>query len=241
MMLWKLVSNWQQRRTVDFSKLWWRWRLYRKAGNNQDGWQVHERQINRIPGCLLSKWSHSISSQGVSCAQGWPWLVQITSNQQWQMLVLSLSRIVSRPNVTPGKILYCTTNCITIAWMSRKTFRLTHKFGTACAIEMAADREEWSELPMHPYTRLGTSVIRRSSVPPRAWVGPITNWSQPDTVAKSKAAIPWRLVELYNPTTPDDGHSNHRHMKDARTFSASTAAIDVSKQLKMLSSWSGLG
>ena len=39
-------------------------------------------------------------------------------------------------------------------------------------------------------TRSGTSVIRRSSVPPRAWVGPITNWSQPDTVAKSKAATP---------------------------------------------------
>ena len=40
------------------------------------------------------------------------------------------------------------------------------------------------------HTRSGTSVIRRSIVPPRAWVGPTTNWSQPDTVAKSKVATP---------------------------------------------------
>ena len=69
-----------------------------------------------------------------------------------------------------------------------KTFLLIHKFGTAWAIEMTADREEWPELPMGATTEIrtwsGTSVIKRSSVPPRAWVGPITNWSQPDTVAK---------------------------------------------------------
>ena len=39
-------------------------------------------------------------------------------------------------------------------------------------------------------TMTGTSVIRRLRVPPRAWVGPTTNWSQPDTVAKSMAATP---------------------------------------------------
>ena len=34
----------------------------------------------------------------------------ITSNQQRQMFVQNLNRIVSRPNVTPGQILYCTTD-----------------------------------------------------------------------------------------------------------------------------------
>ena len=37
-------------------------------------------------------------------------------------------------------------------------------------------------------------VIRRSSVPPCAWVEPTTNWSQPETVAKSKAATTWRFA-----------------------------------------------
>ena len=72
-----------------------------------------------------------------------------------------------------------------LTWCFRKTFLLMHKFGTAWAIKMIADREEWSELPMGATTethiRSGTSVIRRSSVPPWAWVGPTTNWSQPDT------------------------------------------------------------
>ena len=68
-----------------------------------------------------------------------------------------------------------------LTWCFRKTFLLTHKFGTSWAIEMSADREEWSALPIGATTatrtRSGTSVIRRSSVPPRAWVGPTTNWS----------------------------------------------------------------
>ena len=45
---------------------------------------------------------------------------------------------------------------------------------------MTADREELSELPVgatitEPRTKSGTSVIRKSGVPPRAWVGPTTN------------------------------------------------------------------
>ena len=38
----------------------------------------------------------------------------ITSNQQGKMLVQNLHRIVRRPNVTPGLIPYCTTDCIPI-------------------------------------------------------------------------------------------------------------------------------
>ena len=96
-----------------------------------------------------------------------------SSNQQQQMLIQNLNRIVSRPNITPGQILHCTTTCIQITWCIMKTFLLTHKFGTAWAIDMTADREEWSELPMGATTathnRSETSVIKRSSVPKRAW------------------------------------------------------------------------
>ena len=38
----------------------------------------------------------------------------ITSNQQGKMLIQNLHRIVRRPNVTPGQILHCTTDCIPI-------------------------------------------------------------------------------------------------------------------------------
>ena len=41
----------------------------------------------------------------------------ITSNHQGQMLVQNLNRIVSMPNVTPGQILYCTTDCIPVNLM----------------------------------------------------------------------------------------------------------------------------
>ena len=41
----------------------------------------------------------------------------ITSNQQGQMFVQNLIRIVSKPNVTPGQILYCTTDSIPVDLM----------------------------------------------------------------------------------------------------------------------------
>ena len=49
---------------------------------------------------------------------GW----NITSNQQQQMLIQDLNRMVSRPNITPGQILYCTTNCIPIDLMFKEHF-----------------------------------------------------------------------------------------------------------------------
>ena len=36
----------------------------------------------------------------------------VTYNQQGQMFVQRFNRIVSKPNVTPGQIPYCTTDCI---------------------------------------------------------------------------------------------------------------------------------
>ena len=45
-----------------------------------------------------------------------------TSNQQQRMLIQNLNRIVSRPNVTPGHMLYRTTNCIPIDFMVKENF-----------------------------------------------------------------------------------------------------------------------
>ena len=131
---------------------------------------------------------------------------------------------------------HCKTQTVfQLTWCFRKTFLLTHKLGTACAVEMTAERHEWSELPMGATTatriRSGTSVIRRSSIPPRAWVGPTTNWSQSDTVAKSKAATTWLLVVV------EPNHSwwwpfrSPTNRNEARTSSACTAALDVSSML----------
>ena len=52
----------------------------------------------------------------------------ITSNQQGQMFVQNLNRIVSKPNVTPGQILYCTADHIPVDLIFQD--------------EITADREE---------------------------------------------------------------------------------------------------
>ena len=115
----------------------------------------------------------------------------------------------------------------------RSTILLTHMLGIACAIEMAIGSDEWSKLPSGATTatrtRSGTSVIRRSRVPPHAWVGPITSWSQPDTVAKSRAAIPrWFVVVEPNHYWwwPFKSPTNRN---EARASFACKAAIAVSK------------
>ena len=46
----------------------------------------------------------------------------ITSNQQGKMLVQKLHRNVRRPNVTPGQIPHCTTNCISINLVFQENF-----------------------------------------------------------------------------------------------------------------------
>ena len=46
----------------------------------------------------------------------------ITPNQQRQMLVQNLKKIVSRPNVTPRQVLYYTTNCIPINLVFQENF-----------------------------------------------------------------------------------------------------------------------
>ena len=59
----------------------------------------------------------------------------ITSNQQGQMLIQNLNRIVSKPNVMPGLILYCTTDCNPVDLMFQENFptntqvwnRLSHR------------------------------------------------------------------------------------------------------------------
>ena len=59
-----------------------------------------------------------------------PWLIVVahtddlgwnkTSNQQQQIVIQNLNRIVSRSNVTPGWILHCTTNRIQIKLMFKE-------------------------------------------------------------------------------------------------------------------------
>ena len=46
----------------------------------------------------------------------------ITSNQQGQMFVQYLNRIVSKLNVMPGQILYCTKDCIPVDLMFQENF-----------------------------------------------------------------------------------------------------------------------
>ena len=49
----------------------------------------------------------------------------ITFNQQGQMFVQKRNRIVSKPNVKPRQILYCTKDCVPIEWCFTKTLILT--------------------------------------------------------------------------------------------------------------------
>ena len=46
----------------------------------------------------------------------------ITSNQQGKMLIQNLHRIVRRPNVMPGQIPHCTTDCIPINLVFQENF-----------------------------------------------------------------------------------------------------------------------
>ena len=46
----------------------------------------------------------------------------IMSNQQGKMLVQNLHRIVRRPNVAPGQIPHCTTDCIQINLVFQENF-----------------------------------------------------------------------------------------------------------------------
>ena len=65
-----------------------------------------------------------------------------------------------------------------------------------------------------------------SMVPPRAWDEPPTNWSQPDTVAKSKASTPRRFVVVepsYSWWWPFKSPTSRKY---ACTSSACTAAND---------------
>ena len=55
----------------------------------------------------------------------------ITSNQQRQIFVQNLNRIVRKPNVTPRQFPYCTTVSIPIDLMFQKKFPTHTQFGTA--------------------------------------------------------------------------------------------------------------
>ena len=85
------------------------------------------------------------------CAHGWPWLlhnVQPAGKNDHS----NLNRIVSRPSVASGRFCIAPQTVFQLTRCSRRTILLKHKFRTAWAIEMTADTEEWSELPISATT-----------------------------------------------------------------------------------------
>ena len=63
------------------------------------------------------------------------------SNQRQQMLIQNLNRILSADQMLhQGRSCIALQTVFQLTLCLRKTFLLTHKFGTACAIEMTADR-----------------------------------------------------------------------------------------------------
>ena len=105
-----------------------------------------------------------------------------TSNQQQQMLMQNLNRIVSRPNVTTGHILDCITNCISINLMFMENFSTNTQVWNILRYRNDCRQRGVIRVTYGCYrattetrTRSGTSGIIRSSVPPRALVGPTTN------------------------------------------------------------------
>ena len=122
-----------------------------------------------------------------------------------------------------------------LTWCLRKTFLLTHKFGTRLSHRNDCQQRGvvWVTYRCYnsnPYYRSGTSVIRRSSVPPRAWAGPTTNWSQPETVSSSKAATPLLFVVVEHNHSWWWPFKSPTNRKETLISSLCTAAIDASKQ-----------
>ena len=95
----------------------------------------------------------------------------ITSNQQGKMFVQNLNRIVRKPNVTPRQFPYCTAGSIPIDLMFQENFP-THTQVWNCLSHRNDYRQRgviWVTCRCYnsnPHTKSGTSVIRRSSVPP---------------------------------------------------------------------------
>ena len=88
----------------------------------------------------------------------------IKSNQLAQMFVQNHYMIVSKPNVTPGKFMYCITDCIPIDLMFQESVPTNTQVGTAWAIEMAADSKEWSDACYNITNLKNTSQTLKTSI-----------------------------------------------------------------------------
>ena len=169
----------------------------------------------------------------------------IPSNKQDQMLVQNLNRIVNKPNVTPWQILYRTTDCIKINLVFQKNLPTnTQVWNSLCLRNYRRQRGMiWVTYGCYngnPYwvRSIGHQAVKfhyvhgsgRQSI----------NWSQQDTVEKSKAATPWRFLDVkpnHSWWHPFKSVTNRNYVC---TSSAFTAAIDVTKQLTIRSTISGL-
>ena len=91
---------------------------------------------------------------------------------------------------------------------------------TACAIEMDNDSDECSKLPSgyttDTYFSSGISVIKRSKVPPRAWVGLMITVNT--ITFHGCRTQPFRMMAI---------QITHKHVNDARTSSTCMADMDV--------------
>ena len=170
-------------------------------------------------------------------AHGWPW-VKHNVQQQGQMFIQNINRIVIKPNVMIGQILYCTTDCIPVDLSFGENYptntqvwnRLRHR--NDCQ-QKGVIWVTYRCYNSNPYLVRDISHQEvKSSVPPHAWFLPTTNWMQPETVAKSKAATPWGVVEV------EPNHSwwwpftSPTNSKEAWISLVCTAAIDACKQSK---------
>ena len=173
-----------------------------------------------------------IESVGNSDDNSW----YITSNQQGPMVVQNLNMIVSMPNVTPGQIPYCTTDSIPIDLMFQENFPTNTQVWIRPRHRNDCGQRGVIWVTYRSYIQQ-QPVVHQSSggqvLKPRAWVGPTTNWSQPETIEKSKAATARRFVVV------DPNHSwwwpfkSPTNRKEARTsISLHGSHIDFSKQSK---------
>ena len=93
---------------------------------------TNSSQLTQVLSCVYQRWACCLRQKNkpafiikprlilVSHTDNLCW--NIRSNQQRHMLIQNLTRNTSRPNITPGQILFYITNCIPIDFMLNENF-----------------------------------------------------------------------------------------------------------------------
>ena len=167
------------------------------------------------------------------------------------MFVQNLNRIVRKPNVTP-RFPYWTVDSIKIDLMFQENFSTHTQVWNCLSHHPKWPTSKWLWTKWNDLSYL--SVLQQQPVLNEKYqssggqvfqhvhgFGPTTNWSQPETVAKIKAASLWRFVVV------EPNHSwwwpfkSHTNTKETRTSSAFTAAIDKNNNIPWLSPYTKEG